>query len=140
MELSANCRNAVCRREGGKKLNRKGKGGHRGAIDAAELGFDPVRLNYLTATIKEDIAQEKYDGAVVLVARSGAVVLREVLGFTERAIRRVAWVHWHPPIITGRGAPQRIKVLHRGGIKVHRGMPDPLRATDCVVASFARSV
>ncbi len=59
-------------------------------VDATELGFDPARLSQLTTAIKEDIAHEKYDGAVVMVARSGAVVLQEALGFAERATRRAA--------------------------------------------------
>ena len=57
-------------------------------VDATELGFDPDRLNHLTTVIKEDIAHEQYDGAVVMVARSGTIVLQEALGFAERATRR----------------------------------------------------
>jgi len=57
-------------------------------VDATELGFAPDRLSHLTAVIKADIAHEQYDGAVVMIARSGTVVLQEALGFAERATRR----------------------------------------------------
>jgi CubicO group peptidase (beta-lactamase class C family) len=57
-------------------------------IDAAEIGLDPERLDRLTAAIKNDIGQQKYDGAVVIVARSGAVALHEAIGFAERASGR----------------------------------------------------
>jgi CubicO group peptidase (beta-lactamase class C family) len=53
-----------------------------------ELGLDPKRLDRLTTAIKGDIAQEQYDGAVVIVARGGQVALHEALGFAERAGRR----------------------------------------------------
>ena len=56
----------------------------------AELGFDSARLERLTAAIKSDIAQQKYDGAVVVVARGGMVALHEAIGFAERASGRAA--------------------------------------------------
>ncbi|MBI3302903.1 MAG: beta-lactamase family protein [Deltaproteobacteria bacterium] len=55
-----------------------------------ELGFDPTRLDRLTAAIKNDVAQQKYDGAVVIVAREGLVALHEAIGFAERASGRTA--------------------------------------------------
>ena len=57
-------------------------------IDATELGLDSERLERLTTTIKNDIAQQKYDGAVVIVARSGGVALHEAIGFAERTSKR----------------------------------------------------
>ena len=57
-------------------------------IEADELGLDQERLERLTTTIKNDIAQQKYDGAVVIVARSGGVALHEAIGFAERASKR----------------------------------------------------
>lgn len=58
-------------------------------IAADELGLDPERLERLSTTIKYDVAQQKYDGAVVMVARSGAVALQEAIGFADRAKNRV---------------------------------------------------
>jgi len=57
-------------------------------VDPAEIGFDPERLTRLTATMKNDVAQQKYDGAVVIVARNGEIALHESLGFAERASGR----------------------------------------------------
>jgi CubicO group peptidase (beta-lactamase class C family) len=56
----------------------------------AEIGLDPARLGRLSAAIKDDIASEKYDGAVVLVARDGKVAMHEAVGFSERASGRLA--------------------------------------------------
>jgi CubicO group peptidase (beta-lactamase class C family) len=55
---------------------------------AAELGFDEDRLERLPLAIEEDVANERYDGAVVLVARGGEVALHEGVGFAERATGR----------------------------------------------------
>lgn len=55
---------------------------------AAKLGFDADRLSRLPAAIAADIGAEKFDGAVVLVARRGEVVLHQALGFAERATGR----------------------------------------------------
>ena len=57
-----------------------------------ELGIDPVRLERLTLRIEADVAAERYDGAVVLVARRGRVALHEAVGFAERATERAAHV------------------------------------------------
>jgi CubicO group peptidase (beta-lactamase class C family) len=59
-------------------------------VHSSELGFDPKGLERLTAVIKNDIARERYDGAVVIVAREGKVALHEALGFAERASGRPA--------------------------------------------------
>ena len=56
----------------------------------ADVGIDATRLGRLSSTIKEDIAREKYDGAVVVVARGGKVVMHEAIGFAERASGRIA--------------------------------------------------
>lgn len=58
--------------------------------DPAELGFDPTRLTRLTTAIAADVAAERYDGAVVLVARGGDVALHEAVGFADRAAGRQA--------------------------------------------------
>lgn len=60
--------------------------------DPADLGLDPDRLARLTATIDADVAAERYDGAVVLVARGGQVALHEAVGWADRAARRRAAV------------------------------------------------
>jgi CubicO group peptidase (beta-lactamase class C family) len=57
-------------------------------VAADELGLDQERLDRLTTTIKNDITQQKYDGAVVIVARSGVVALQEAIGFADRAKNR----------------------------------------------------
>jgi CubicO group peptidase (beta-lactamase class C family) len=51
----------------------------------ADLGLDSQRLARLAAAIDADVAREHYDGAVVLVARRGAVVLHEAIGFADRS-------------------------------------------------------
>ncbi len=56
----------------------------------ADVGIDAERLGRLSSTIKEDVAKQKYDGAVVVVARGGKVVMHEAIGFTERASGRTA--------------------------------------------------
>ncbi|MGE0820746.1 MAG: serine hydrolase domain-containing protein [Candidatus Binatia bacterium] len=59
-------------------------------VAAEEVGFDQERLARLTTAITNDTAQQKYDGAVVVVARSGAVILQEAIGFADRANNRTA--------------------------------------------------
>jgi CubicO group peptidase (beta-lactamase class C family) len=56
----------------------------------AELGVDSGRLLRMTAAIAADVAAERWDGAVVLVARRGAVALHEAIGFADRARGRRA--------------------------------------------------
>jgi CubicO group peptidase (beta-lactamase class C family) len=56
----------------------------------ADVGLDPTRLGRLTSTIKDDIARERYDGAVFIVARGGKVAMHEAIGFSERRSGRVA--------------------------------------------------
>jgi CubicO group peptidase (beta-lactamase class C family) len=59
-------------------------------MKAAELGFDEDRLRRLSQAIETDVANEHYDGAAVLVARGGEIVLHEAVGFAERASGRKA--------------------------------------------------
>ena len=59
-------------------------------MDARELGLDTTRLERVTEVIGEDVGAERYDGAVVLVARHGQVALHEAVGFAERASDRRA--------------------------------------------------
>ena len=58
----------------------------------ADLGFDAGRFDRLRATIEADVTAERYDGAVVLVARGGQVALHEAIGWADRAARRRATV------------------------------------------------
>ena len=57
---------------------------------SADVGLDASRLGRLSSAIKDDIAAEKYDGAVFVVARGGKAVMHEAIGFTDRASGRVA--------------------------------------------------
>jgi CubicO group peptidase (beta-lactamase class C family) len=57
---------------------------------SADQTLDPGRLKCLTDTITADVAAERYDGAVVLVARRGQVALHEAVGFAERSSERRA--------------------------------------------------
>jgi CubicO group peptidase (beta-lactamase class C family) len=59
-------------------------------MDTRELGLDATRLERVTEVIGEDVGAERYDGAVVLVARHGQVALHEAVGFAERASDRRA--------------------------------------------------
>ena len=58
-------------------------------VQPSACGFDATRLDHFVACIQNDIEREQYDGAVVLVARGGRVVLYQALGFAERASRRI---------------------------------------------------
>lgn len=53
-------------------------------------GIDTGRLALLTAAIEADIAADKFDGAVVLVARRGHVILHEAIGYADRAADKPA--------------------------------------------------
>jgi CubicO group peptidase (beta-lactamase class C family) len=57
-----------------------------------DLGFDSDRLERLRAAIDADVDAERYDGAVMLVARGGQVALHEAIGWADRAARRRAAV------------------------------------------------
>jgi hypothetical protein len=59
-------------------------------IHPTDLGLDPDRLRRLTAAIDDDVTAERYDGAVVLVARGGQVALHEAIGWADRAAGRRA--------------------------------------------------
>jgi CubicO group peptidase (beta-lactamase class C family) len=59
-------------------------------VNAEELGLDPERLRRVTRAIEEDTARGTYDGAAVLVARCGAVVLHEAIGHSHLATKRKA--------------------------------------------------
>jgi CubicO group peptidase (beta-lactamase class C family) len=56
----------------------------------AEVGLDATRLGRLSAAINDDIATQKYDGAVFVVGRNGRVAMNEAIGFADRARGRVA--------------------------------------------------
>src|SRR5215204_4740945 len=88
VERNVTSREPVERKNQRKEQKDKTKEGVMNTVDATELGFASDRLSHLTAVIKADIAHEQYDGAVVMIARSGTVVLQEALGFAEHATRR----------------------------------------------------
>lgn len=54
------------------------------------LGIDAERLALLPAAIKSDVAADKFDGAVVLVARRGEIFLHEAIGYADRAANKPA--------------------------------------------------
>jgi CubicO group peptidase (beta-lactamase class C family) len=56
----------------------------------ADVGLDASRLGRLSSTIKNDIAAEKYDGAVFVVGRAGKIAMHEAIGFADRASGRMA--------------------------------------------------
>jgi CubicO group peptidase (beta-lactamase class C family) len=59
-------------------------------MNAADLGLDAERLERLKRTIEADVAAERYDGAVALVARRGQIAFHEAIGYAERASSRAA--------------------------------------------------
>lgn len=54
------------------------------------LGIDAERIARLPAAIKADIEANKFDGAVVLVARRGEIILHEAIGYADRAANKLA--------------------------------------------------
>ena len=59
------------------------------AIDiASDMGFDPRRLEMVADRIQQDIDGKRYDGARVLIARRGQIVLDLTLGYAEREAER----------------------------------------------------
>jgi len=58
--------------------------------DAGKHGFDPDRLLKLKQAIEADTSQAVYDGAEVLVARGGSIVMHEAIGHTNLAENRKA--------------------------------------------------
>ncbi len=53
-------------------------------------GLDDHALGRLRTAIEADIEQERYDGAVILVARDGRIGLHEAIGMTDRVAGRQA--------------------------------------------------
>lgn len=56
--------------------------------DPRSVGVDAALLSRLPDAIRDDIEAERLDGAVVLVARRGEVVLHEAIGSADRATGR----------------------------------------------------
>ncbi|MCP1463284.1 serine hydrolase [Pseudomonas sp. S3E17] len=52
------------------------------------LGVDTKRLALLTTAIHADIEADRFDGAVVLVARRGTIILHEAFGYADRAANK----------------------------------------------------
>jgi CubicO group peptidase (beta-lactamase class C family) len=59
-------------------------------LEHTKTGLDPVALQRLRDQIRRDVDDERYDGAVVIVARGGHVGLHEAIGFADRAAGREA--------------------------------------------------
>ena len=51
-------------------------------------GLLPERLRHLKAVIEDDVKRNRYFGAVILVARDGAIGLHEAIGFIDAAHRK----------------------------------------------------
>lgn len=52
------------------------------------LGIDADRIARLPAAIEADVKANKFDGAVVLVARRGEIILHEAIGYADRAANK----------------------------------------------------
>ncbi len=59
-------------------------------IQHTAAGLDTERLGRLKDRVERDIEDERYDGAVVIVARGGEIALHEAIGFAHRASGRIA--------------------------------------------------
>ena len=57
-------------------------------VDAAALGFDSKRLARVTRRVQQDIEQGLYNGAALMVARHGQIVLDLCAGFADRDATR----------------------------------------------------
>lgn len=57
-------------------------------VDPSTLGFDRDSLNRVQIRVEGDIANKKYDGARIMVARKGQLVLDLTLGYAERETQR----------------------------------------------------
>ena len=60
------------------------------SADPRDVGMDAGRLARGAAAIERDVTAERYDGAALLVARHGKVVLHDAFGFADRAAGRRA--------------------------------------------------
>lgn len=58
--------------------------------EAGAFGFDTDRLVKVRRAVEADTAKAKYDGAVVLVARGGNIVMHEAIGHSDLANNRKA--------------------------------------------------
>jgi CubicO group peptidase (beta-lactamase class C family) len=58
------------------------------SLAAADLGFDPDRLQRIRTRVERDIEAGRYDGARILAARRGTPVLDLTLGHADRASGR----------------------------------------------------
>jgi CubicO group peptidase (beta-lactamase class C family) len=56
----------------------------------AATGLDGLALRRLTGAIEQDVAEERYDGAVLIVARGGEIALHEAIGYAHRPTGRPA--------------------------------------------------
>ncbi len=68
--------------------------------DPQDVGLDAERLRRLPAAIASDVEGEAYDGAVILVARHGKIVLHEAVGFAVRDSARAAEVNDVFPLLS----------------------------------------
>jgi len=64
------------------------------------VGIDSDRIARLKTAVEMDIKRERYDGAVIIVARRGQTVFSDAMGFTERATGRRARMDDFFPIMS----------------------------------------
>jgi CubicO group peptidase (beta-lactamase class C family) len=57
--------------------------------DPGDLGFDAQRLARVEASIGADIENHEYDGAALIVGRSGQTAFTSIQGFAQRASQRM---------------------------------------------------
>ena len=60
------------------------------SANPADVGIDRARLERAGAAIQREVDAGRYDGAALLVARQGKIVLHEAYGFADRAAGRRA--------------------------------------------------
>lgn len=57
---------------------------------AADVGMESGKLDLIRKTISHDIESSCYDGASILIARHGKIVMHEAIGYADRATHRPA--------------------------------------------------
>jgi CubicO group peptidase (beta-lactamase class C family) len=85
--------------------------------DTAQLDGD--RLSLLPAAIRKDVDGERIDGAVVLVAHRGEVVLHEAIGYADRAAGtplRTDSVFWAASLVKHLTNTMLLRCVDRGDI------------------------
>lgn len=91
-------------------------------MEVRELGLDPERLDRISQAMASDVAAERYDGGVMLVARHGQIAFHEAVGFADRASARRAHVDdvYHLFSVTKTfTAVSVLQCIDRGDLRLH---------------------